>query len=110
MRTCARKTRNRSPWRFDQALYLELAAPNKMSFSRCNDAQINFWDSKPSGGHWTRMPGLYDRLWIVDVDGQPMMLAMFVRCQRVAGTGGLIASRRLRRSARCWTRGRDIRP
>ena len=59
-------------------LYLEIAAPTDQDYSQCDDAELNFWDARPSGSRWTRMPGMRDRLWILDVDGQPMMLAMFV--------------------------------
>jgi hypothetical protein len=59
-------------------LYLEITAPTKLDYFRCNDAELNFWESTPAGERWTRMPGMRDRLWILDVDGQPMMLAMFV--------------------------------
>ena len=59
-------------------LYLEIKAPTKLDYSHCNDAELNFWESTPAGERWTRMPGMRDRLWILDVDGQPMVLAMFV--------------------------------
>jgi len=59
-------------------LYLEITAPADRGYSDCNDAELNFWDAAPDGGYWTRMPGMVDRLWILDVDGQPLMLAMFV--------------------------------
>jgi hypothetical protein len=61
-----------------RGLYLEITAPTKQDYSRCQDAELNFWESRPSDSRWTRMPGMRDRLWILDVDGQPMMLAMFV--------------------------------
>ncbi len=59
-------------------LYLEIAAPTKPSYSRCKEAELTFWEAEPAGSRWTRMPGMRDRLWILDVDGQPMVLAMFV--------------------------------
>jgi hypothetical protein len=59
-------------------LYLEIRAPAKLDYSGCNDAELNFWESTPTGERWTRMPGMRDRLWILDVDHQPMVLAMFV--------------------------------
>jgi hypothetical protein len=59
-------------------LYLEIVAPAAQDYSGCNDAELNFWESTPAGERWTRMPGMRDRLWILDVDGQPMVLAMFV--------------------------------
>jgi hypothetical protein len=59
-------------------LYLEITAPTDFDLSHCNDAELNFWESTPAGERWTRMPGMRDRLWILDVDGQPMVLAMFV--------------------------------
>ena len=59
-------------------LYLEVTAPTKLDYSRCNDTELNFWEATPAGERWTRMPGIRDRLWILDVDGQPMVLAMFV--------------------------------
>jgi hypothetical protein len=59
-------------------LYLEIKAPVKLDYTRCNDAELNFWEATPAGERWTRMPAMRDRLWILDVDGQPMVLAMFV--------------------------------
>jgi len=59
-------------------LYLEIRAPAKLDYSLCNDAELNFWESTPTGERWTRMPGMRDRLWILDVHHQPMVLAMFV--------------------------------
>jgi hypothetical protein len=59
-------------------LYLEITAPTELDYSRCNDAELNFWESTPTGERWTRMPGMRDRLWILDVGGQPVVLAVFV--------------------------------
>ncbi len=59
-------------------LYLEIAAPTKVDLSHCEDAELNFWESRPTDGYWTRMPGIRDRLWILDVDGKSMVLAMSV--------------------------------
>jgi hypothetical protein len=59
-------------------LYLEITAPTTFDLSPCNDAELNFWESTPAGERWTRMPGMRDRLWILDVDGQPTVMAMFV--------------------------------
>ena len=39
---------------------------------------MNLWEARPDGGYWTRMPGMVNRLWILDVDGQPMVIHLAV--------------------------------
>jgi hypothetical protein len=59
-------------------IYVEVTTPTDLDYSTCNDAELNLWEGRPDGGYWTRTPGMVERLWIVDVDGRPMVIAMAV--------------------------------
>jgi hypothetical protein len=59
-------------------IYVEVTTPTDLDLSRCDDAELNLWESRPDGGYWTRKPGMVERLWILDVHGQPMVLHMAV--------------------------------
>ena len=55
-------------------LYMEVTAPTDLDYGSCDDAEVNLWEGRPEGGYWTRMPGMVNKLWILDVDGQPMVI------------------------------------
>ena len=59
-------------------LYLEVTSPKKLDYGACDDAEVNLWEGRPEGGYWTRMPGMVNKLWILDVDGQPMAIHVAV--------------------------------
>jgi hypothetical protein len=59
-------------------LYIEVTTPADLDYSRCDDAEVNLWEGRPVGGYWTMKPGMVERLWILDVEGQPMMIHMAV--------------------------------
>lgn len=59
-------------------LYMEVTTPTDFDYFACDDAEVNLWDGRPDGTYWTRMPGMVNRLWILDVDGQPMMIHLAV--------------------------------
>jgi hypothetical protein len=59
-------------------LYMEVTTPTDLDYGACQDAEVNLWEGRPDGGYWTRMPGMVNRLWILDVDGQPMVIHMAV--------------------------------
>jgi hypothetical protein len=59
-------------------LYMEITTPTDLDYGACDDAELNLWEGRPVGGYWTRMPGMVNRLWILDVDGQPMVIQMAV--------------------------------
>jgi hypothetical protein len=77
-----RLTSSTRPREFDLAgrhgMYVEVATPTDLDYSRCDDAELNLWDARPDGGYWTRTPGMVEKLWILDVDGQPMVIHMAV--------------------------------
>jgi hypothetical protein len=59
-------------------LYMEVTTPTDLDYGACQDAEVNLWEGRPDGSYWTRMPGMVSRLWILDVDGQPMVIHMAV--------------------------------
>jgi hypothetical protein len=59
-------------------LYMEVITPTDLDYGTCDDAEVNLWEGRPDGGYWTRTPGMVNRLWILDVDGQPMTIHMAV--------------------------------
>jgi hypothetical protein len=59
-------------------LYLEVTAPTDLDYDTCDDAEMSLWDARPDGGYWTRMPGMVNQLWILRVDGQPMVVHLAV--------------------------------
>jgi hypothetical protein len=59
-------------------LYLEVTTPRDLNYGACDDAEVNLWEGRPDGGYWTRMPGMVNRLWILDVDGRPMVIHIAV--------------------------------
>lgn len=68
------------PTRVDgyDGVYLELAMPPKVDFSRCDDSEFNFWAADPGGNRWVETQGMVDHLWILDVDGQTTVLDLAV--------------------------------
>ena len=54
-----------------QGFYLELSAPSDIDFGSCG---YDTWDSTPGGGRYLQEPGQIDRIWIVDVDGDTLVL------------------------------------
>jgi hypothetical protein len=59
-------------------LYMQVATPTDLDYGACDDAEVNLWEGRPDGGYWTRMPGMVNRLWILDVNGQPMVIHLAV--------------------------------
>jgi len=55
-------------------LYLELQVPRNIELSDCAAGQYNVWVSDPGGGRHLQEPGQVDRLWILDVDGNTVVL------------------------------------
>jgi hypothetical protein len=55
-------------------MYLELTASQRIRPKRCTDGVFEIWSSG-SDGHWLLFePGQVDRLWLLDVDGQTVVL------------------------------------
>lgn len=55
-------------------LYLELRVPSDIKLSDCAAGQYNVWVSDPGTGRYLQEPGQVDRLWILDVDGDRVVL------------------------------------
>jgi hypothetical protein len=56
-------------------LYLELTAPSDISFEDCALGYYAYWEGSPSNAqHTVESPGTIDRTWILDVDGQRVVL------------------------------------
>jgi hypothetical protein len=58
-------------------VYMELTAPTHLDFRTCGLKSFDYWVSDP-GGFYTNTPGLVTRLWIIDVDGDRVILAVAV--------------------------------
>lgn len=61
-----------------RGLYMEVTTPKHLDYGACDDAELNLWAGDPDGTYWTRMPGMVNKLWILDVDGRPMMISVAV--------------------------------
>lgn len=55
-------------------LYLELRVPSDIKLADCTAGGYNVWVSDPGGGRYLQEPGQVDRLWILDVDGNTVVL------------------------------------
>jgi len=55
-----------------QGVYLELQMPNDIDLGECG--QYDVWLSDPSGGRNMQAPGQLDRNWILDVEGDVVVL------------------------------------
>ncbi len=77
-----RLTASTSPREVDlrgyHGLYMEVTTPTELEYGACDDAEVNLWEARPDGGYWTRKPGMVNKLWILDVDGQPMVIHLAV--------------------------------
>lgn len=61
-----------------RGVYLELTSPTHLNYATCNDAEVNYWRAGKAGDRWTRMPGMLDQLWILNVHGHPLVWVMAV--------------------------------
>lgn len=59
-------------------VYMELTAPSRLYYRTCRLQTFDYWVSDPVGGFYTNTPGLVTRLWILDVDGDCVVLAVAV--------------------------------
>ena len=55
-------------------LFMEVTTPTDFEYATCDDAEMNLWDGRPDSSYWTRMPGMVNKLWILDIDGEPMLI------------------------------------
>jgi len=59
-------------------LYMEVTTPTELDYGACDDAEMNLWEGRPDSTYWTAMPGMVNRLWILDVDGHPLVVQLAV--------------------------------
>ncbi len=58
-----------------QGLYLELTASTDVAFEDCALGYYAYWEGKPGDAqHTADSPGTVDRAWILDVDGERVVL------------------------------------
>jgi hypothetical protein len=57
-----------------RGLYVELRAPDDLDFATCGQGKFETWLSDPAGGRYMQQPGQVDRLWILDVNGDRVVL------------------------------------
>ena len=57
-----------------EGLSLELGVPEGIDFTAC--PQFNLWESDPAGARHMGEPGEFDRLWILDVAGDVVVLTV----------------------------------
>jgi hypothetical protein len=55
-------------------LSLELRVPKDIDFARC--PEYNVWESDPAGARHMGAPGEFDTLWILDVEGDVVVLTV----------------------------------
>lgn len=55
--------------------YLELSVPTDIHFVDCDDGQFDSWTANGwAGGRYQQTPGQVDRIWILDVDGERLVI------------------------------------
>jgi hypothetical protein len=55
-------------------VYVELTASPRIRVEHCRDGQFEVWNGGSDAHWWLFEPGQVDRLWILDVDGQRVVL------------------------------------
>lgn len=56
-------------------IYVELTAPTDLDFSTCRDERLTIFKTTAKGGHhWIADPGVVERYWVLDVDGERVVL------------------------------------
>jgi len=55
--------------------YVELRAPDDLDFATCGQGKFETWLSDPGGGRYMQEPGQVDRLWILNVKGDRVVLS-----------------------------------
>jgi hypothetical protein len=53
--------------------YVEMTTPLGIKVAKCDDGQFRAWSDPVDGARWTE-PGQRDLLWIIDVDGTPLVI------------------------------------
>lgn len=56
-------------------IYVELTAPTDLDFSTCRGKRLTIFETTAKGGHhWIAEPGVVERYWVLDVDGEQVVL------------------------------------
>lgn len=56
-------------------IYVELTAPTKVDYSTCRADRLTIFETITKGGHhWIADPGVIERYWVLDVDGERVVL------------------------------------
>lgn len=57
-------------------LYVELTAPTDLDYSTCRGERLTIFETTAKGGHhWIADPGVVERYWVLDVDGERIVLS-----------------------------------
>ncbi len=57
---------------------LELELPDDLAVARCTEQIYMFWEGSPGDAHHQAAPNAVERLWVLDVDGQRVVLATLI--------------------------------
>jgi len=57
-----------------KAWYVEVLVPSVFDFSQCDGGQLVLWQTADGDVRYALGPGELDRLWVVDVDGAPVVI------------------------------------
>jgi hypothetical protein len=56
-------------------IYVELTAPAGLDYSTCREERLTIFETTTKGGHhWIADPGVVERYWVLDVDGERVVL------------------------------------
>jgi hypothetical protein len=56
-------------------IYVELNAPKNLDFSTCREDRLTIFETTKQGrNHWIAAPGTVERYWLLDVDGERIVL------------------------------------
>ncbi len=56
-------------------IYLELSSPTGLDFSTCRDDRLTIFETTAKGSHhWIADPGVVERYWVLDVNGERVVL------------------------------------
>lgn len=77
--------------------YVELAAPTGLDYRTCRNERFTIFETTEGDQQWIDSPGVVMRYWILDVDGQPVVLAGAVARGHGLPGGATQRNRRVRR-------------
>ncbi|MGH3346949.1 MAG: hypothetical protein ACRDO4_08195 [Nocardioides sp.] len=56
-------------------IYVELTAPTHLDYSTCRGERLTIFETTANGGHhWIADPGVVERYWVLNVDGERVVL------------------------------------